>query len=273
MEKELISFIIENKLSPFNLYKTPVKVEAESIFKTKEGKAVHNRVLNRISSYFYFSDSSNLLNCFAFSQEKIKIKERQDFFKNIPKNFKRDFLKDLKKPRARWKPNYGIIAVTDNEEVFKELKNLDIPVKFLLNEEDVRDLENYDIVQAVEIENFEMALEQLPQSVFIDSVEDIYLERYLEILSGWENNFRIMENIDEPEIKRIILELNHILNLIGVKSKEKISRDEIEDKISYINEEIFKKVKELNISGESLFTMLSQNKLPRELNEIVENEI
>ncbi|MBS3075866.1 hypothetical protein J4429_05410 [Candidatus Pacearchaeota archaeon] len=273
MEKELIRFIIENKLSPFNLYKTPVKAEVESIFKTKEGKAVHNRVLNKISSYFYFSDSSNLLNLFAFTQEKNKIKEKQDFFKNIPNNLKRDFLMNLKKPIAKWKPNYGIIAVTDNEEIFKELKNLDIPVKFLLNEEDIRDLENYDIVQAVEIENFRLALEQLPQSVFIDSIEDVYLERYLEILSGWENNFKIMENIDDNEIKRIILELSPILNLIGSKSKEKISRDEIEYKISDINKEIFKKVKEMNISGESFFTMLSQNKLPKELNEIVEIEI
>lgn len=273
MEKELIQFITENKLSPFNLYKTPVKTDGESIFKTKEGKAVHNRVLNKISNYFYFSESSNLLSCFNFTQDRITIKDRQDFFKNIPKKLRHDLLKDLKKPAVKWKPNYGIIAVTDNEEVFKELKNLDIPVKFILNEEDIRDLENYDIVQAVEIENFSLAIEQLPQSVFIDSVEDVYLERYLETLSGWYDNFRILENIEVDEIKKIILDLMPVLNLVSIKSTEKISREKIEEKISDINEEIFKKVKEMNISGESLFAMLSQNKLPKELNEIVENEV
>ena len=271
MEKEIINFILDNKLSPFNLYKTPVKNENENIFKTKDGKSVQNRVLNRISSYFCFSDTSNLLNCFLFTEDVKKIDGRQEFFKSISQNIDNDFLKELKKPRNLWKPKYGIIAVTDNEDIFKELKNLDIPVKFLLNEEDVLDLKNYDIVQAVDTEQFAMALEQLPQSVFIDSIEDVYLERYLEMLSGWKDNLRILEKTEHNEIKAIVTDLNLSLELTGSKNIEKISRDEIEDKISCINEEIFKRVKEMNISGESLFSMLSQNKLPKELRDIVDN--
>jgi DNA mismatch repair protein MutS2 len=273
MEKELFNFISENKLSPFNLYKTPVKAEGEGIFKTKDSKSVHNRVLNKIANCFCFSDTANLLSCFHFIDNPDKIKERQEFFMKIPKNLENGFLKALEKPRASWKPKYGVIAATDNEDSFKELKNLEIPVKFLLNEEDAKDLENYDIVQAVDVEEFVLALEQLPQSVFIDSIEDVYLERYLEMLSGWKNNLDILEIIEDSEIKKVILELKPVLELIDLKAKEKISRDEIETRLEKINEEIFEKIKEMNVSGESIFKMLNENKLPKELRDIVDDSI
>ncbi len=275
MEKEFVKFIKENKLSPFNLYKTPVKTENENIFKTKDGKLVHNRVLNNISSFFCFADSSNLLNCFTFIDNFQKIIERQEFFKKIPKNLDNKILKELKKPKASWKPKYGIVAVTDDEDTFRDLKNLDIPVKFLLNEDDILDLKNYDVVQAVNVEQFGASLEQIPQSVFLDSIEDIYLERYLELLSCWTDNFRILESseIKNEEIIKIIQELKPLLELIGIKSKEKISRVKIEKTLCDVNEEIFLKLKNLNISGESLFNMLSQNKLPLEIEKIINESL
>ena len=273
MEKEMIQFIKENNLSPFNLYKTPVKTSGESIFKTRDGKSVYNRVLSKISNYFYFSDSSNLLNCFEFTKDIEKLKQRQEFYRQIARNLKNDFLKDLKKPKPIWKPRYGVVAATDNEDTFSKLKNLDIPVKFLLNEQDVLDLENYEIIQAVDVEQFSSLIEQLPQGVFLDSIEDVYLERYLEILSGWNDNFRILENIENEEAKQIINELKPLLELIGIGKKEKISRNMIEEGLDIINEEISNKIKDLNVSGETLFSMLSQNKLPKEIDKIVEEVI
>jgi len=273
MEKELIEFILENSLSPFNLYKTPVKASGESIFKTRDGKTVYNKVLSKISNYFYFADTSNILSCFEFTKDIQRLKQRQEFYKKIAGNLKNDFLKDLKKPKPIWKPRYGVVAATENEDTFSKLKNLDIPVKFLLNEQDVLDLANYEIVQAVDVEQFSSLIEQLPQSVFLDSIEDVYLERYLEILSGWNDNFRVLENIENPEAKQIITELKPLLELIGIGKKEKISRSMIEDGLESINEEVSSKIKDLNVSGEMLFSMLSQNKLPKEIDKIVENAI
>ena len=273
MEKELIEFICENNLSPFNLYKTPVKTSTESIFKTRDGKTVYNKVLSKISNYFYFADSSNILSCFEFTKDIQRLKQRQEFYKKITGNLKNDFLKDLKKPKPIWKPRYGVVAATENEDTFSKLKNLDIPVKFLLNEQDVLDLANYEIVQAVDIEQFGSLIEQLPQGVFLDSIEDVYLERYLEILSGWNDNFKVLENIENPEAKQIITELKPLLELIGIGKKEKISRSMIEDGLESINEEVSSKIKDLNVSGEMLFSMLSQNKLPKEIDKIVEDAI
>jgi len=273
IEKEMINFISENKLNAFNLYKTPVKILGDNIFKTRDGKSVHTKVLGKINDYFCFSDTSNLFNCFLFSREIEEIKKRQEFFKNIDKNMPNDFLKELKKPKQIWKPSYGIVVVTDNEDTFTKLKNLDVPVKFIINEDDVRDLENYEIVQVVDVENFSYALEQLPQTVFLDSVDDVYLERYLETLSGWNDNFSLLDRIDNCEIKIIIHELKHLLELIGIKSREKISREIIEEKIEIINEDISGKIKDLNISGEILFNLLSQNKLPKDIEEIINSSV
>ncbi|MFA5259007.1 MAG: hypothetical protein WC402_02940 [Candidatus Pacearchaeota archaeon] len=273
MEKELIEFILENNLSPFNLYKTPVKASSESIFKTRDGKTVYNKVLSKISNYFYFADTSNILSCFEFTKDIQKLKQRQEFYKKITGNLKNDFLKDLKKPKPIWKPRYGVVAATENEDTFSKLKNLDIPVKFLLNEQDVLDLANYEIVQAVDVEQFSSLIEQLPQGVFLDSIEDVYLERYLEILSGWNDNFKVLENIENPEAKQIISELKPLLELIGIGKKEKITRSMIEDGVELINEEVSSKIKDLNVSGETLFSMLSQNKLPKEIDKIVEDSI
>ena len=273
IEQEIFYLIKDNNLNPFNVYKTPVEVKTDNIFKTKDGKNIHSKVLRKISDCFIFSDTSNILNCFSFSSDIDKIIERQDFFKNIAKGMDNNFLKELKKPKAIWGPKYGVVAVTDNEDTFSKLKNLDIPVKFLLNEDDVLDLENYDIVQVVDVEQFSTVIEQLPQSVFLDSIDDVYLERYLEMLSGWADNFLVIEKINNVEIKQIIDEMKPLLELIGLKAGEKINRNQVDDKVSLMNEEISRRVKELNISGESLFNMLSQNKLPVELDLIVDNVI
>lgn len=277
MEKDLINFIIENKLFTFNSNKTILK-ENRTIFKTKDSKSVYNKTLNNISSNFCFKESSNLFNYFSFTDNKNEIIKRQDFFKRIPVGIENSFLDLLKKPRAIWKPKYGIIVVTEDEETFKELKNLNIPIKILINEEELSDLKTYDLVQVINCDQFKISLEQLPQSVFIDSPEDIYLERYLEELSGWKDNMDILEKNDDPsqvykEIKTIIEELKPVLNLIEKESLKKISRNELEEILESINEEVSDKIKTLNISGEILFKMLSDNKLPEELDKIIDNAI
>ncbi|MFA5856083.1 MAG: hypothetical protein WC867_01895 [Candidatus Pacearchaeota archaeon] len=273
IKKEIIIHIKENKLSPFNQYKTSVKQKNESIYKTNDGKSIHNKVINRISSNFIFPDTSNLLNCFYFTDSVSEIIKRQDFFKEIEKNIDNNLLDFLKKPRIVWKPKYGIVVVTDDEDTFSKLKNLDVPVKYLLNEDDVRDLENYDIVQVVEVENFNSFLEQLPQTVFLDSIEDVYLERYLEILSGWKDNFKILENVNDYEIKNIIEELAPLLSLISIEKIEKLSRKIVEETLENINEEVSIKIKEMNIAGSVIFEMLSKGKLPEELEQIITKTI
>ena len=76
MQKELIECIKENELSPFSLYKSPVKKISESFFKTRDAKAVHTKVLNKIAGNFCFPETVNLLSCFSFTQNFEEIKKR-----------------------------------------------------------------------------------------------------------------------------------------------------------------------------------------------------
>jgi DNA mismatch repair ATPase MutS len=269
IEKELLRFIRENKLSPFNLYKTPVKNKSGEIFKTKDSKIVYNKLLAKIYANFCFSDSSDLLFCFSFSDDLNELMKRQEFFKNINTFFSNDLLKEIKKPKNSWKPNYSIIAVTEDEDTFTKLKDYDIPVKFLLNENDVSDLENYEIVQVVEAEQYRLALEQLPQTVFLDSIEEVYLERYLELLSGWEYNFEIIEKINFSKFSELLNHLKPLIEIKTIEQKQKITKQVIEEELEKINDELSSRVKDLNISGSSLFSIFSQNKLPKELEEII----
>lgn len=273
MKKEIINFIEANNLSPFNKYKTQIKKENNSIFKTSDAKSVHNKVLSLISNNFCFADTSNIFNYFNFTQDKNEIKKRQDFFKSITKT-DNSFLKSIQKLKPCWKPKYGIIVVTEDEKTFSHLKELSCPVKFLISMDDAEELEKYDIVQVLECENFNPVLERLPQTVFLNSIDEAYLERYVELLSSWKENIELIEkNKTNQEIEKIIMELKPLFYLFNKSPLAIISKKEIEDNLETINQGISLKLKEMNFSGEKLFEILSMGKLPLEVEKIISSEI
>lgn len=274
MQKELVSFIIENGLSPHNKNKTQIKEESDSIFKTRDAKSIHNKTLSEISRYFFFSDTSCLLDAFGFTDSAGEIKNRQIFFSNIPKNIKNEFLEQIKVPEITWKPKYDIVAVTENEKTFIELKKLNVPTKFLTSEDDVLNLNDCDIVQAVDCENFQPYLEQLNQVVFVNDARDVYLERYLELLSGWKNNLEVLDkNETNNEIKELVEELKPLLLLTSEAKTERLSRDFVENSLERINDNISEGIKNVSISGTALFEMLSKNSMSKDIMAIIEKEI
>jgi len=274
MQKELIEFIVKNGLSQYNKNKTQIKEESESVFKTRDAKAIFNKTLGQIARHFYFADTSCLLESFRFTDSAGEIKMRQTFFSDIPKTIKNEFLAEIKFPETSWKPKYDIVAVTENEKTFIELKKINVPVKFLTSEEDVIDLEQCDIVQAVDCENFQPYLEQLNQIIFINNPEDVYLERYVELISSWKKNIEVLEKNEAGfEIKTIIEELKPLLALTSEAKTERLSRDFVENSLGRINENISERIKNISISGMALFEMLSKNSLSKELMDIIYYEI
>jgi len=273
MKKDLINYIKENNLSPYSKQKIHLKSNANSIFKTKDAKLTFSRVLTKLSENFIFPDSQNLWNFFNFTEDIDEIKKRQEFFKSIQKT-NNNFLKQLKTPKQSWRPKYGIIVVTEDETALIELKKLNCPVQYINSQYDIEGLDSYDIIQVVDCEKFSAFLEQLPQSVFLNSLDEVYLERYLELLSSWKDNINILyQNQTNEEIKKIIEELLPLLSLIDEKSSKITTRNEIEQVIENINQNIELKIKEMSISGLSLFSMLSKGKLPIELEKMINTEI
>ncbi len=273
MQKDLINFIKGNELSPWIKQKTQIKSNGNSPFKTKDAKLTFNRTVTKLSENFIFPDTQNLWSFFYFTDKEEEIKKRQDYFKSIEKT-QNSFLNQLKTPKQTWKPKYGIIVVTEDESTLIELKKLSCPVQYLNSQYDIEGLDNYDIVQVIDCDQFNAFLEQLPQSVFLNSLDEVYLERYLEQLSAWKENINILnQNQTNEEIKIIIDTLLSLLKLTDEKASKIIARNEVEQALENINQEIELKLKEMSISGLSLFSMLSKGKLPQELEKIIDHAI
>ncbi len=276
MKERLIQFIRENDLSPFNQYKSQLNLSNQSIFKTRDAKAVHNKVILKISQNFLFSDTSNLLNAFSFTENIEEIKSRQEFFKKIKELGRKEnsFLKEIKLPRQTWKPKYDIVVVTENSDTFNKLREMKCPVQLLVGENDLALLETRDLVQVIDCDEYGLVLESLPQAVFLKNIGEVYLERHLEELSGWKNNLEILkQNTLSQSLSQLVQEVYPLLNLIDEKQSKNLTRDFVEKKIVEINKNISEKIKAMTVSGDSLMAVLSKGVLPQELKNIVREEI
>ncbi len=263
--EDLLKYIREQGLSPFASEKKVPRNHAP-IFKTVDAKAVHQRVMNYISSGFVFKDTSALWQKFPLGVSSEEIIRRQEFFQKIPQMADNHILKTFSPPKPFWNPAYGVIVVTEDEKTFIRLKELECPVKFLIHEQDVSSLESYDLIQVIDCEQFSRVLEHLPQTLFIDSIEEAYLERNVRLLSGWKD---ILEKLSREEISleitSLVRELAPLLSLTQTSITQTISYDEIQTVIQEINEEISREVKNLTLSGEALLALLHKSALPASL--------
>lgn len=276
MKGDLLNFISENNLSPFNKQRTPLKLPSESIFKTRDAKSVHNRVLIKISNNFVFPDTGNLLNFFTFTNNPEEVRQRQKFFSDLKKeaNFDNSFLNFLMPLKQTWKPKYDILVVTENSQTFMRLKEAGCPVRLLISESDIPLLESFDLVQIINCDEFSRALESLPQAVFLKSSEEVYLERYLEKLSSWKSNLEILQKgpISE-DLNLLVQELSSLLELTHEEESDNLTRDSVEFIVEKINNRVSEKLKSLTISGDALINMLNKQVLPQEIKSILSEEI
>jgi DNA mismatch repair protein MutS2 len=276
MKTQLAAFCLKNNLSPFEQSKTSLKIDQDSIFKTRDAKSLHQKVLNKLSSSFHFKESSNIWQFFQFTDQWIDISKRQEFFQSLNSESNANFLSEISTPRKMWRPKYDVIAVTEDESTFVALNKIGVTAQLIVSENDIVDLQRYDIVQVVDCEDFKIILEKLPQSVFVDSIDEVYLERYLEELSGWQSNFEILVrnfNSFSREMQETLREIEPLFDLLDNKKLDIITEERVEKALEEINEKISVKIKDLMISGEGLLKMLGENKMPKEILEIVQKSI
>lgn len=273
MREKLAEFVLDSGLVAFG-DSSGVRFKKNSgIYKTKDSRAVHNKVLTRLSRDFVFDGTSDLFNCFGVDSLESDIRERQGFFSSLVLRDNK-FLGKLSFPRASWKPKYDVVVVTESEESFVRLNKLNCGVVLLGSHNDVAELERYDVVQVVDCEEFSSVLERLPQSVFLDSIDDAYLERYLEELSSWRENFAILNGVDVSRDLRNCLDLLiEPFALLENKEGKIISEGEAESALEEINEEIAEKIKEMSITGEVMMKMLGEGKIPEGILEVIRSSI
>ncbi len=274
MKQEILQFIRENKLSPFNPSKTSLS-SPKSIYKTTDAKRIHNRTLHKISENFVFPETGNIFNFFQFTNNITEIKKRQLFFSNLQNiELENDFLESLAPPRSWWKPRYDVVVVTEDAETYNKLKQMNCPVQMLISEQDTVLLEEKDVVQVIACPEYQIALESLPQAVFYKNIDEIYLERFLEEFSGHTNNLeKIKQNPTIKTLKELVEDLYHLIQLTKDGESNSIDPDEIESKIIIANQKIEEKIKQLTLSGTSLIQILSKGDLPEELKQTINETI
>ncbi|NPE26670.1 hypothetical protein HNV12_01545 [Methanococcoides sp. SA1] len=274
MRKELREFVLENGLSVFG-ESGFVKKDKNKLFGTRDASAIYRKVLSKLSS-FVFDDSGKVWSYFGMDVSGDEILERQEFFKKISGGdlVSGEVLKRLERPRKSWTPKYDVVVVTESEESFVRLNKLNCGVVLISNQNDVADLERYDVVQVVDCDDYVSVLERLPQSVFLDSTEDVYLERFLEELSSWRENFAILNGADvSRELRDCLDELIEPFALLENKEGRILSEGEVERALEDINEEVSEKIKGKMISGEVIMKMLGEGKMSEDILEIVQTAI
>jgi DNA mismatch repair protein MutS2 len=272
MKEDLLKFIRSNELSPFSASKAQIKRENNSVYKTSDAKKVHRLVIGLLSRKFNFAQTVNIWDYFNFTSEIQTILGRQEFFKSVPKS-SRDYLKKLKTPRKSWSPDYNIVVVTEDESTFIELQKLSCPVQLLINEDEVMELEKYDVVQMIDCETYGGVISRLPQSLPLHNIEDAYLERYLEMLSAWKENFLNIKDHVSGELKEVLSELSELFALIDHEKNKIITTEEVENITEDINDKVNSRLRELTLSGDSLVRMLSEGKIPEEIETIIQKEL
>ena len=272
MISALQQFIRTRQLSPFHTHKTLIKSSEECMFKTKDAKTVQTRVLSALSRKMHFADSSALFTFFPPTTELAEIFRRQAFIQQFPK-LETAWIEEIVRPRPFWKAPYGVIVVTEDETTFSALQKLGCPVQFLVSEQDVASLEDYDLVQVIECEQYQRFLERLPQSVFFDNVEDVFLERYVELLSGWKQNLEVLQKAEWGPLQQTVRTITPLLSLLDARQYSPLTRERLEEAVEVMNDALSVHVQSLTFSGASLVQMLSQRALPAELQGAVKKGI
>lgn len=271
MKEEIINFIQEKKIKAFE--ETLPLVKFDTIYKTSHARKVYRKTLDKINSKFIFKNTKYILEYLANSKNKNEISKKQEFFKSI--NFQEnDFLNHLLPLKKQWSPEYDLIIVTENTQTYQKLNEKGYPVKLIISDNDLSLLESKDVVQVIDCDNYSLALESLVQAVFLKDIEEAYLERNLEILSYFKENINFLKNNEISEsLRKIIEKLEPFLRLIEKEENKKINFEDALEIKEEINRNVLLRLKELTISGESLYESLNKGTLPSDLKLIVEDEI
>ena len=274
MYNNLIEFIKAEGLSPFNEDKIRLQGNMNSLFKTNDARAVHLRVLQKISSEFNFPSTSCIWQSFVVTNNHEEISRRKNFFAALQQTLSREVLSSCVLARNLWHPPYSLIIATENEETFLSLKQNLCPVQLILSENDIHSLASYDLVQVIDCEQFREVLERMPQSVFLSSLEDLYLERYLIMLSAWRDIILLLRNNEvSPRLRGAINLLSPLVGLLEPSARKLLTRESAQEILDSMNDSLVKELKDITIGGDTLVTLLARESLPKELQAAVNRVI
>ncbi len=264
MFNDLYSYINEHKLSPFQ--DNSAKPATNPIFKTKEAKSIHQRVLSQLTKQFQFSTTAQLVDLFNTLPQNLT--QRQQFFKQLHEQpFPQ--LPQLTKTTANWKPSYSLIIATEDETLYLSYIKQKFPTTLLRTPHDLADIKEYDLVYVVNCERYEGMLEECPNVLFVDE-DEVYLERYLTSLAHYTPIISKLQNYPTPTP---LPNLHQLLPLLQPPSATFLTKDDILKAVERINQGVLSQLATMTMRGDTLYTLFSTEKLPSDILDRVANEI
>ena len=261
IKEEIIRYIKENNLRPFE--QVSLKLSKPGYLATKDAKAIFDKVIARITKEFVFPNTKYILNLFIDNNLE-KINQRRAFFREYVKK-DNSFLKDI--TLRDFKIKINSIMVTEVEDIYFKARKLGLNVMIITSMRDIEDLKDYDLVKVIECERSALALEQLPNAILIDNLDEAMLEQNYELFIKWKEGIAILNkeldnfNIDFTKIKEY--KFNTGLE-IGYEALVLILEE--------VNKKIQDRIKKLSITGENLVASL-QGALPDEIKTIIDEEL
>ncbi len=267
-------FELQQLTQNLSLFEPSKTTSPSHIFKTKDAKSINEKVIRTIASSFIFPGTKSILHKLITTDKNI-IQERQNFLNSLPV-LDQTFLKSINLSKQKWKVPYTPIIITEDDNTYLRLKKQNFPVMQLSSAQEIQLLEEYDVVYAVDIDRFAASLEQINHIIPIEE-DKSYLERYLQLLSPWKDILQLLnENKDHFHSANLSFNLQPLIEclpLLSFSPSKTLTKEDVEQSLSTINKNLQHQLSQLTIKGDVFFSSLNGNKLPKEIDNLIIEEI
>jgi hypothetical protein len=248
---------------------TPTKTKKELPFLTKEAKAIYDKTVQKIESYFSHPQTKEILQRFIHIQNtetKTKILTQLN---TINTEFANNPIFLTKKQITKALP-YAVIVMTENEEIYEQLKKSNILVQLISNKTNMDFILDYDIVQAIECDSCAYTLDKYDNILNYKDIELIHPESYLKKLNEYEESLtQLMQHF--PQIlAQNNTELQTTLNILKEYNGTTVTTIKADTILNEINTKIEQKLTLTSISAFELLHHKNKNSLPQVVTDIIE---
>jgi len=225
-------------------------------FKTKEARKVFDKVCAYLGSYFYLPQTPELLKILPQTNVDFWLSQ-MDFTCNLD-------TKDISTPTI-WRPVYSWIVATENENIYRQLKEKQIPAQFIDSTHSIDAIEHYDVIRVYQCEQFAWALERLPQCIFIKDLNhaapEIILREFAkkkQLILFAAEKLKLPLDAAQQTIEQLLI----ASSLLEQTISKKIDKKELELSVHSVNKKLLAELESVQINGSAMLLVMQKKQLP-----------
>ncbi len=225
-------------------------------FKTKEAKKVFDKVCAYLGSYFSLPQTHELLCALPLTDAQFWLSQRE-FTCNLD-------TKNVAAPLI-WRPVYSWVVATEDEIVYRKLKEQQIPAQFIDSTHAIDAIEHYDVIRAYNCEQFAWALERMPQCIFIKSLTHAAPELVLREFAKKKQLILFAAEqlrLPIPAAMQTVQELLQASSLLDQSIAKKIDKKELELQVHVLNKRLLSEMESVQLNGSAILLLMQKKQLP-----------